>query len=154
MEIVVVILTLIFLRSIIRTSLKITVRTISFMFRFLFRILIAVTSTGSCAERVNARRLRAIDGDTVWLVDHNGRIIEKFRLLGMNAPETRGFRAIFEGRRGERAKKNMRSILSAGQTAEIHRRGKDVYGRTLAHITVDGTDIARTMLRRGHARPA
>lgn len=87
------------------------------------------------------------DGDTFRIGS------ERIRILGMDAPE------IGDGARCAREQDAAivaRDFL-AGQLAvsevSIERQGHDVYGRTLARVSINGQDIALIMLAKGLARP-
>lgn len=85
------------------------------------------------------------DGDTFRLGD------ERIRILGMDAPEigTRS-KCASEGRTAIEARNYLRETLSRGNI-RIARDGEDIYGRTLAHVYVDGIDVAQDMIEKGLA---
>ncbi len=87
------------------------------------------------------------DGDTIRLGD------ERIRIIGLDTPEL-GHRAECEGeaRAAERAKQALIGEIAHGNVA-LHRQGTDRYGRTLARVTVDGRDVAATLIAQGLARP-
>ncbi len=81
------------------------------------------------------------DGDTIRCGD------ERIRITGIDAPETRACR---QGRQcvegdGEASKRTLEAIV-AGASLTIVRLGRDRYGRTLAVVYADGTNIACTQL--------
>jgi Micrococcal nuclease (thermonuclease) homologs len=88
----------------------------------------------------------AVDGDTIYVGE------EKVRIIGMDAPETYQARCESERLRGHRATAYLRSLLESGAVT-VRRQGRDRYGRTLAHVYVDGRDVARLMIEAGHAVP-
>lgn len=88
----------------------------------------------------------AVDGDTIYVGD------EKVRIIGMDAPETYQARCESERLRGHRATAHLRSLLASGAVT-LRRQGRDRYGRTLAHVHMDGRDVARLMIEAGHAVP-
>ena len=90
--------------------------------------------------------LAITDGDTFVCND------EKIRVLGLDAPETFFARCDAEYRLGKVAKRRLEQIIG-GANLEIRRNGKDRYGRTLAQIVADGTDVAEVMITEGLARP-
>lgn len=99
-------------------------------------------------ERVPARAIFIIDGDTVAI----GR--ERVRLLDVDTPETYHSRCEAELVLGLAAKAELRALLSRAERVEIHRSGRtDVYGRTLARITVDDMDVGRRLVAEGLALP-
>lgn len=94
---------------------------------------------------------RVVDGDTVDMqVDLGFGIVirDRFRLLGVDAWETRGE----ERERGLAAAARLRELVE-GKPLLIHtrkdERGK--YGRWLADIYVDDVDVGATLVEEGHA---
>ncbi len=87
------------------------------------------------------------DGDTIRLGD------ERIRIVGLDTPE-RGHRAQCneEALAAERAREALIGEIESGHVA-LHRQGTDRYGRTLARVTVDGRDVAATLIAQGLARP-
>ncbi|WP_299682536.1 thermonuclease family protein [uncultured Roseobacter sp.] len=97
---------------------------------------------------VATSRLAVVDGDTVRL---DG---ETIRLIGFDAPET--FEAACESERvrGEAATARLRDLLDAASEAQLSfRANPDRYQRRLAQLTLDGKDVAATMVDEGFARP-
>lgn len=98
-----------------------------------------------------------IDGDTI-VVDR-----EHIRLLGIDAPETRNAQCDDELRRGLEAKARLidEITVACGPLAkapasclDIARLPKrDRYNRSLAAVTVQGRDVATTLIAAGLARP-
>ena len=87
------------------------------------------------------------DGDTFRI----GR--ERIRVLGMDAPEIgRGARCAREQEAAVAARDYLAQKLTSS-SVKIERAGHDVYGRTLARVYVDGSDVATLMLANGLARP-
>ncbi len=87
------------------------------------------------------------DGDTIRLGD------ERIRIVGLDTPE-RGHRAECESEAlaAEVARQALIGEIAQGKVA-LHRQGTDRYGRTLARVTVDGRDVAGTLIAQGLARP-
>ncbi|MEM7301235.1 MAG: thermonuclease family protein [Pseudomonadota bacterium] len=81
-----------------------------------------------------------VDGDTVW---YKG---EKFRLSGIDAPETFKPRCREERRLGERAKRRLASILS-NNAWSIERQGIDRYGRTLARFRIGNKTVGDMLVK-------
>lgn len=82
------------------------------------------------------------DGDTVKAIDA-ANVQHKIRLQGIDAPEI-----------GQPFGNNARDRLAAltmGKAIEVHTHGQDKYGRTLARLIVEGTDVATHMIRDGLA---
>ena len=105
----------------------------------------AVTAEGDC------RVLAVVDGDTVTLACA-GRGVERARLLGLDAPEKYSPQCAAEVMAAERATWALRMMLLRAERLELTRDGEDRYGRALVRLVVDGEDVARQMIRAGHAR--
>ncbi|MGV3511190.1 MAG: thermonuclease family protein [Novosphingobium sp.] len=120
-------------------------------------LLIALaTASPACVARVS-------DGDTIRLCSG-----ERVRLLGIDAPERKGSERCSARSRarlkhspnpswcdfemGERARAALTRLIGTG-TVRIERRGHDVYGRTLARVTVNGRDAGEWLIGKGLARP-
>lgn len=87
---------------------------------------------------------RVSDGDTLWVrMDDGARTRRKLRLLGIDAPE-------LCQAHGAEARAALAALV-LGRRIEIESRYHDVYGRALAHATLEGQDIARSMVVHGHA---
>lgn len=94
----------------------------------------------------------AVDGDTVTF----GR--ERIRIANIDTPEIRHAQCDAEKRLGIVAKRRMAELLASGEV--VVRRGdpatgraKDLHGRTLATIFVEGQDVGDIMIAEGVARP-
>lgn len=88
-----------------------------------------------------------VDGDTFYM---NG---EKVRIAGVDAPETHPPRCDYEARLGEQATRMLQDLLNSGTvTMTSIERDRDVYGRLLRNVQVDGTDVGETMVSAGVAR--
>lgn len=87
---------------------------------------------------VDGRFLRPIDGDTFAL---NGM---KVRLSGLDAPElgTPG---------GSEAAQHLAAMLQEGQVTIVP-RSRDIYGRTVADVFMNGQNLAERMIAEGFAR--
>ena len=102
-----------------------------------------------------AKLINVVDGDTVDLaVDVGFRvsITDRFRLLGINAPEMHGT----SSPAGKEAKAALASMLAGVETLTIKtHKGQDKYGRWLADIYVntDGGELLvnKIMVVEGHA---
>jgi micrococcal nuclease len=84
-------------------------------------------------------RVRVIDGDTLEI---NG---ETIRLLGINCPE--------KGEKYYEEAKEFLENLTTGKEIEIKRKEKDIYGRTLAYIFLDGKNVNLEIIKEGYANP-
>lgn len=91
-------------------------------------------------------RWRAIDGDTMEALGH-GRI----RVHGLDTPELHPCGSAFECELGERAKRRTQTLLDGGRVF-IEPPGPDKYGRTLAHVQVNGRDLSAILINEGLGR--
>lgn len=112
-------------------------------------IILAAAAAVSCTVH---------DGDTVRC---NG---ERIRLVNIDAPELPGSprcnpRHLRGGKNpswcdyalGRRSRDALARLLKRGPVM-IERQGRDVYGRTLARLTVGGRDAGEYLVERGLAR--
>ena len=91
--------------------------------------------------------IRVYDGDTLQVGKDNQRII--IRMAGIDAPETG-----FEGRPGQPYSRKAKHYLEKWVKHEkilIKGYGKGGYGRQLAEVFVDSTNINLEMIRAGYA---
>ncbi len=96
--------------------------------------------TATARQELVAPRLRAVDGDTF----RSGGV--RYRLQGIDTPE-RGQPKYAE------AKLRLQELLDSGKVT-IERKARDVYGRTVAVVRVDGVDVAQTLKAEGFEKPA
>ena len=88
-----------------------------------------------------------VDGDTFYL---NGA---KVRIAGIDAPETHPPRCAEEARLGNEATSQLHDLLNSGAvTMTSIDRDRDVYGRLLRNVAVNGADVGEAMIRDGVAR--
>jgi endonuclease YncB( thermonuclease family) len=88
-----------------------------------------------------------IDGDTVEM---DGK---RYRLLGFDTPETYWAKSERERQRGDAATARLKDLLSR-HPARLVPTGKSCrYRRECAHLYIGGEDVARIMIREGHAVP-
>ncbi len=89
-----------------------------------------------------AKVIRVIDGDT--FVIETG---ERVRMLGINAPE-------MKTPEGEPAKEHLLAMID-GKVVDLEpdhiSANKDVYGRLLRYVILDGVDIDKKMVTDGYA---
>ncbi|MCU0829679.1 MAG: thermonuclease family protein [Tabrizicola sp.] len=110
----------------------------------------AATKTVQVADG-QCRIIRVVDGDTVTLLcDEDG--IQSARLMGYDTPEKYAPNCMAEFVAAEQASWALRTILRKADRLEISQDGTDQYGRALVTLRVDGQDVARLMIRAGHAR--
>jgi endonuclease YncB( thermonuclease family) len=88
-----------------------------------------------------------VDGDTFYL---NGA---KVRIADIDAPETHDYRCRSELELGERAARQLQALLNSGAvTMTPIDRDRDVYGRLLRNVQVNGRDVGETLISDGVAR--
>jgi micrococcal nuclease len=104
-------------------------------------------SSPARGEVIDARKVYVIDGDTFAV----GR--ERIRLLGVDAPETRDARCEQERIAGYRTKSRAVELVRFGGVIDTRRQGQDPFGRTLAHIVIDGRDLGDQLVREKLALP-
>lgn len=83
------------------------------------------------------------DGDTLWVRPADGGRPMKLRLHGLDAPET-----CQAG--GAEAKDALKRLVDK-QALQVETFGKDVWGRTLARISIDHHDLGARLVQDGHA---
>ena len=96
--------------------------------------------------------LRVVDGDTVDVrIDLGFNVWHKcrVRLVGINAPESRT-RNLEEKKRGLAAKQWLIDRLEY-QEVEMQSHGTGKYGRVLGELFVEGVNINKLMVEKGHA---
>ncbi|MEP7131263.1 MAG: thermonuclease family protein [Sphingomicrobium sp.] len=88
-----------------------------------------------------------VDGDTFWIRG------EKVRIAGIDAPETHPSRCASEARLGNAATQRLHALLNSGAvTMTAIDRDRDVYGRLLRNVAVNGADVGEAMVGAGVAR--
>ncbi len=122
-------------------------------------LLLAISAlyAAARAETIHGDRITIIDGDTVALPCDPARGIypgcaERLRLVGSDAPETRAPRCEAERVAGLAARAALAGLIRS-RAVTITRTGRDKYGRTLAHLTVDGRDLDAALIAAGAALP-
>lgn len=102
-------------------------------------------------EGGTCRILRVIDGDTVTLMcPEEG--MESGRLVGFDTPEKYAPKCVAELIAAERASWALRTLIQKADQLKVTHQGADKYGRALLRLELDGQDVARAMIRAGHAR--
>jgi len=88
-----------------------------------------------------------VDGDTFRIGG------EKVRIAGIDAPETHPPRCADEARLGNAATERLHVLLNSGQVTMTRiDRDRDVYGRLLRNVAVNGADVGEAMVGAGVAR--
>lgn len=110
-------------------------------------------STATDSELIYYPIYRVIDGDTFWLKDDDGKV-EKIRLIGIDAPESRKSKYKEVEYFGKEAKYFLTDYLKNKKIAlEFDVQKRDKYGRTLAYVYVDdGTFLNDFLVHSGYAR--
>jgi len=111
------------------------------------RAYLGVMVSGSTACEV----INVVDGDTVN-VFCPGRGFDRTRLLGFDTPEVFSPRCLSESWAGAKATLALRTRIWAANEVKLVFRGTDKYGRRLAILLLDGTNVSRLMIEAGHAR--
>lgn len=97
------------------------------------------------------RVVRAVDGDTIEVQTTAGAR-ETVRLLGVDTPETHHPRKPVQCYGPEAATYTQRRLAGREVRLESDVETRDVYGRRLAYVIVDGQRFDDELLRRGYAR--
>ncbi len=88
-----------------------------------------------------------VDGDTFYIGG------QKVRIAGIDAPETHDYRCRSELQLGERAARDLQALLNSGAvTMTSIDRDRDVYGRLLRNVSVNGRDVGEALIADGVAR--
>lgn len=88
-----------------------------------------------------------VDGDTFWIGG------QKVRIADIDAPETHDYRCASELALGERAARKLQALLNSGAVTMTHiDRDRDVYGRLLRNVAVNGADVGETLVAAGVTR--
>ena len=98
---------------------------------------------GARAESWQATVTHVTDGDTLWVRHDEHSKPVKVRLDHMDAPEI--------CQAGGRAARDMLRARVAGHEVRVTVSRRDDYGRWIANVSHDGTDIAGWMVARGQA---
>ena len=72
------------------------------------------------------------------------------RIAGIDAPETHPPRCADEARLGNQATERLRDLLNSGAvTMTSIDRDRDIYGRLLRNVAVNGADVGEAMISAG-----
>ncbi len=111
----------------------------------------------AAAQRVKARVIRVIDGDTLKVRLATGRIAT-VRLIGIDTPETRKPGTAVECGGPQATARMRRLALRSGGgrtvvlTSDTTQDRSDRYGRMLAYVGAQGVDFGRAMVASGWAQ--
>lgn len=104
--------------------------------------------TDSPAELIDPASVYVIDGDTI---DLDG---ERFRLVGLDAPETYSPQCAYEKALGDESTQRLRELVASGDMLElVVLPGRDRYNRGLARLYIGQRDVAGILISEGLARP-
>ncbi len=106
------------------------------------------------ARCVNApvRDVVAVDGDTFELQRLDGRV--RLRLIGWDSPETGDSAACAaEDALGQQVEERAKALFANGKTLTFKPEGTDRFGRTRAHVYLDGTHIGWLLAKDGLSAP-
>lgn len=88
-----------------------------------------------------------VDGDTIWLKG------SKIRIADIDAPETHDYKCASEKELGDRATMRLHDLLESGAISlQPIERDKDIYGRKLRIVLVNGVSVGETLVSEGLAR--
>ncbi len=94
--------------------------------------------------------LRVVDGDTI-VIDYNG-IEEKVRMIGIDTPESVHPDAQKNTTEGKTASEYTKMMLEGKNiTLELDVQERDMYGRLLAYVYLNGVMFNKTLLENGYA---
>ncbi|MGZ4676068.1 MAG: thermonuclease family protein [Acidimicrobiia bacterium] len=111
---------------------------------------VTADTTVAGATRFAAVVTRAVDGDTVHVRTARGD--ESVRLLGVNTPETHHPTKGVECFGPEAAAYTARELTGRRVELELDVEHRDLYGRLLAYVVVDGRRFNDVLLEQGYAR--
>lgn len=113
---------------------------------------------GPGAGCINApvRDVVAVDGDTFELQRLTDRGTERIRLrlIGWDSPETgNSAGCAAEDVLGRKVEARAKALFADGQTLSFKPEGTDRYGRTRAHVYLDGQHIGWLLAKDGLSKP-
>jgi len=94
-----------------------------------------------------------VDGDTL---DWGWRIVierARYRIAGVDAPETRGAKCAEERSLGKVAAHRLRSLVAGGDVSLRVEAAHEKWGRQIASVSRGGTDVSETLIGEGLAHP-
>jgi len=103
-----------------------------------------------------ARDVVAVDGDTFELQRLTDRGTERIRLrlIGWDSPESGNSAACAaEDRLGQQVEERAKALFDEGQTLTFKPEGTDRFGRTRAHVYLDGRHIGWLLAKEGLSKP-
>lgn len=110
-------------------------------------LLLVFSGCEDAGQTVNSSELYVVDGDTVKLDGLS------YRLIGFDTPETYRSQCDAERALGNRAARRLRELINSVPTVKLVIEPRlEKYGRGLARLYVDGTDVGKTLIGESLAR--
>jgi endonuclease YncB( thermonuclease family) len=107
---------------------------------------------GSHCVSVPVRDVIAVDGDTFELQRLDGRV--RLRLIGWDSPETgNSAGCAAEEALGQKVEARAKELFAEAKTLTFKPEGTDRFGRTRAHVYLDGTHIGWLLAQDGLSKP-
>ncbi|MDZ4826202.1 MAG: thermonuclease family protein [Actinomycetota bacterium] len=106
---------------------------------------------GHAAATFTAHVVDVLDGDTI-VVRYRDGSYDTVRLLGVDTPETMHPDKPVECYGPEASAYTKRRLTGQDVVLERDAELRDIYGRLLAHVRVDGVSVNEELLRLGYAR--
>nr|WP_156780768.1 thermonuclease family protein [Hyphomonas sp. Mor2] len=108
--------------------------------------------TGARCVSAPVRDVVAVDGDTFELQRLDGNV--RLRLIGWDSPETGDSAGCpAEDALGQKVEARAKQLFAAGKTLTFKPEGMDRFGRTRAHVYLDGTHIGWLLAQDGLSAP-
>lgn len=114
------------------------------------------SEAGTRCVSAPVRDVLAVDGDTFELQRLTDRGTERIRLrlIGWDSPETgNSAGCAAEDALGQKVEAYAKDLFDQGQTLTFKPEGKDRFGRTRAHVYLDGTHIGWLLAKQGLSKP-
>ena len=113
------------------------------IFRFFLLMLLSIISPAHAKGSFTGTVSHVTDGDTLWVVPDAGGSARKLRIDGIDAPEI--------CQAGGETSREVLVQKALHQRVLVVVRRHDVYGRGLARIQLNGSDLGGQMVRMGQA---
>jgi len=114
------------------------------------------TEAGARCVSAPVRDVLAVDGDTFELQRLTDRGTERIRLrlIGWDSPETGNSAGCSaEDELGQKVEAYAKDLFAESQTLTFKPEGTDRFGRTRAHVYLDGTHIGWLLAKQGLSKP-
>lgn len=109
-------------------------------------------AAGARCVSAPVRDVIAVDGDTFELQRLDGNV--RLRLIGWDSPETGdGAGCPEEDALGQKVEARAKELFADGKTLTFKPEGLDRFGRTRAHVYLDGTHIGWLLAQDGLSAP-